>query len=52
MTTLPTKSISQMIVSSISYNNEIPDEWFTPQKLHMLSEAENPVAKAAKKGSR
>ncbi len=46
---LPSKSTSEMLVSSISYNNAIPDEFFTPAMLHTLSDAENPVEKATLK---
>ncbi len=49
MENLPSKSSSELFVSSISYNNGIPDEFFSPGMLHTLSEAENPVEKAALK---
>ncbi|MDG2303132.1 MAG: outer membrane lipoprotein-sorting protein [Candidatus Binatia bacterium] len=47
MNNLPAKSSSEMVVSSVSYNNGIPDEFFTPKMLHTLSDAENPAQKAA-----
>lgn len=47
MTNLPSKSSSELVISSVSYNNSIPDEFFSPKMLHTLSEAENPVEKAA-----
>lgn len=47
MTNLPSKSSSELVVSSISYNNDIPDEFFSPGMLHTLSDAENPVQKKA-----
>ncbi len=43
---LPSKSSSELRVSSISYNKAIPDEFFSPAMLHTLSDAENPVEKA------
>ncbi len=52
MNNLPSKSTSEMLVSSISYNNGIPDEFFSPKMLHTLSEAENGAEKAALSTSR
>lgn len=49
MTNLGSKSSSELVVSSVSYNNSIPDEFFTPKMLHTLSDAENAVEKAATK---
>lgn len=47
MTNLPSESSSELLVSSVSYNNSIPDEFFKPGMLHTLSDAENPAEKAA-----
>ncbi len=52
MKNLPSQSTSELIVRSISYEHAIPDEFFTPEKLRVLSEAGNPAEKAAKATAR
>jgi len=51
MKNLPSKSISELVVDSVSYKKSIPDEFFAPEALHRLSDAENVVAEAARTGA-
>jgi hypothetical protein len=43
------KTSSELKVISVSYNNEIPDDFFTPEKLPALEKAGNAAERAATK---